>query len=74
MERAILEVKEWVRANAVRDREGLRKCLDEGVFMLNFLKPKGVLGGRTPARAHLCLTGERSEPVRAALDFPGKDR
>jgi putative transposase len=52
IERAIREVKQWIAANAPTNVNGLKTCLEEGLFMLNFYKPKIVLGGKTPAAAY----------------------
>ncbi|MBI3553155.1 MAG: transposase family protein [Elusimicrobia bacterium] len=67
IERAIPEVKAWIRAGGPRNPSELIACIDEGMSMLNFLKPKAVLGGRTPARVFLG-TSETSDPAsRRAL-------
>jgi len=61
IERGIREVKAWLRANRPMTRQALGHDFDEGMLMLNFLKPRVVLGGGTPARAHfLGIGGERT--------------
>lgn len=48
VERGMREIKTWLRANNPGSEE-LSVCLDEGMFILNFLKPKIVLNAATPA-------------------------
>lgn len=50
IERGMRETKSWLRVFTLKTIQDLEKALDEGMFMLNFLKPKEVLGGRTPAQ------------------------
>jgi putative transposase len=52
IERGMREVKQWLRANEISNGEELAACLDEGMFMLNFLKPKMVLEAATPAKVY----------------------
>ena len=52
IERGMREIKTWLRANNPASEE-LCACLDEGMFMLNFLKPKIVLDAATPAAVYL---------------------
>ena len=52
IERGMREIKTWLRANNPSSEE-LTLCLDEGLFMLNFLKPKMALNGATPAAVYL---------------------
>lgn len=52
IERGMREIKTWLRANNPGSEE-LALCLDEGMFMLNFLKPKIVLSAATPASVYL---------------------
>ncbi|MBI4801377.1 MAG: DDE-type integrase/transposase/recombinase [Elusimicrobia bacterium] len=52
IERGMREVKTWLRANNPVSEE-FPVCLDEGMFMLNFLKPKMVLNAATPAAVYL---------------------
>lgn len=56
IERAIREVKTWILANAPGTRQELEACLREGMWMINFLKPKTVLGGKTPASVYFART------------------
>ncbi|OGR61317.1 MAG: hypothetical protein A2X34_04535, partial [Elusimicrobia bacterium GWC2_51_8] len=51
IERGMREIKTWLRANKPACEE-LSACLDEGMFMLNFLKPKMVLNTATPAAVY----------------------
>ena len=52
IERGIRDVKAWLKASAPSNISRLRAELDEGIFILNFLKPRAVLEGRTPAAAY----------------------
>ena len=52
IERGMREIKTWLRANNPGSEE-LAVCLEEGMFMLNFLKPKIVLNAATPAHVYL---------------------
>lgn len=66
IERSIREVKAWLRAKSPRSVDEFKACVDEGMLMLNFLKPRGVLAGRTPARAHFpCLKEPSGVPACA---------
>jgi len=60
-------VKTWLRANRLASIEELSACLDEGMFMLNFLKPKMVLNAATPAAVYL------GNAVSAVCDKPNKE-
>lgn len=52
IERGMREIKTWLRANNPASEE-LPACLDEGMFMLNFLKRRMVLNAATPAAVYL---------------------
>lgn len=52
IERQIREVKAWVACQASDTAEELERCVREGILMLNFLKPRRVLDGRTPGAAY----------------------
>ena len=52
IERGMREIKQWLRVNDVSNNEELGACLDEGMLMLNFLKPKIVLNAATPAKVY----------------------
>lgn len=52
IERGMREVKMWLRANDISNGGELAACLDEGMLMLNFLKPKIVLNAATPAKVY----------------------
>ncbi|MBI4656166.1 MAG: DDE-type integrase/transposase/recombinase [Elusimicrobia bacterium] len=58
IERGMREVKTWVRANAPKNLIELDICLNEGMFMLNFLKPKIVLNGDVPAAVYFNKTAK----------------
>ncbi len=64
IERGIREVKQWLRVLAPENPEALRSALDEGIFMLNFLKPKVVLNGQTPAAAYFTPQKLQTEPEK----------
>jgi len=53
-ERDHQEIQRWLLPVAVKDltREEVLKEVDEGMLMLNYLKPRAVLGFKTTARAY----------------------
>jgi putative transposase len=63
IERFIREAKDWLQACAPQDTAQTTACLDEGMFMLNFLKPKAVLNGKTPASAYLSARSLNPSPA-----------
>lgn len=66
IERGMREIKTWLRANSPTS-ETLHECLDEGIFMLNFLKPKMVLNAATPAAVYLGQSAVKREPQKEEL-------
>lgn len=66
IERGMREVKTWLKANNLTS-EALPACLDEGMFMLNFLKPKMVLNAATPAAVYLGRSAGKCEPLKEEL-------
>lgn len=52
VERFIREIKGWLAANQPGNRDELEHCVSDGMRMLNFLKPRRMLEGRTPAQAY----------------------
>lgn len=70
IERAIRDIKTWLRASQPQTLKEARVCLEEGIFMLNFLKPRGVLMAKTPAAVYLGKPLS-SNPAHSALSDPG---
>lgn len=71
IERGMREVKMWLRANNIANGEELFSCLDEGMFMLNFLKPRMVLNAVTPAKVY--FTGADVEQIAECEVAPNYD-
>lgn len=63
VERGMREVKLWLRATSVFNGKQLETCLDDGMFMLNFLKPRIVLDGETPAKVYFHGNDRRYVPL-----------
>lgn len=66
IERGMREIKTWLRANNISSK-ALPACLDEGMFMLNFLKPKIILNTATPAAVYLSQSAIKCESPKEEL-------